>query len=363
MSTTKNSTNKITSWSQGEFPPKQDIAWYLYCKMSLFTSVRTPSPVTRFMMFPSHFNDSFGKIHWPDTCQVSQVSNNTGTPRDSIWFHFEAWSHRPPCQATGLCSFLANLIATQVDVCKRLGDFQCFGKGLWTKTMATNSWTQPTTLALIGRKRGLKTRFQSHSEPSKGNKWACAFDLINLQLVEPRPRTWICITTVWWPKQRERCHDTKGSHMQGTICELARDFPESITTDNTALTMKRALAGSLASCSSSLSTLLFANACCNPTVHHSFVLQRCVLPEEKKNSSNINYHQPISGLTQSFGLCFATSEVGNLKPLAVEAGRHQSAHKHAQGANCAITKEGLRPSWSYHCDKSGISPTTCISLK
>ena len=69
----------------------------------------------------------------------------------------------------------------------------------------------------------------------------------------------------------------------GTICELAPDFRESRTTDNSALTMKRALAGSHASCSSSLSTLLFANACCSPTVYYSFV-QRCVLPE--KNSSN-----------------------------------------------------------------------------
>ena len=58
----------------------------------------------------------------------------------------------------------------------------------------------------------------------------------------------------------------------GTICELARNYRESRTTYNTALAMKRSLAPSH-SCSSRLSTPLFANACCNPTVHYSFVLQ------------------------------------------------------------------------------------------
>ncbi len=74
-------------------------------------------------------------------------------------------------------------------------------------------------------------------------------------------------------KLAARRHDTKGRHA-GTICELARDFRESRTTDNTALAMKRPLARSRA-CSSRLSTLLIANACCSPSVCHSFVLKCC----------------------------------------------------------------------------------------
>ena len=75
--------------------------------------------------------------HLPNRTKVSQVSNNTGTPLGSILLHrFEAWSHRPPCQAPGLGSFVVNLIAFQVDVPHTFVDFQCFGKGLWTKTMA-----------------------------------------------------------------------------------------------------------------------------------------------------------------------------------------------------------------------------------
>ena len=78
--------------------------------------------------------------HPSNSTKVSQVSNTTGTPLDSILFHrFEAWSHRPPCQAPGLGSFIANVTATQVDLRNRFVDFQCFGKGLWTKRWQTMS--------------------------------------------------------------------------------------------------------------------------------------------------------------------------------------------------------------------------------
>ena len=80
-----------------------------------------------------------------------------------------------------------------------------------------------------------------------------------------------------------RCHDMK---RRGTICELAGNYLESRTTDNTALTMRRVLAGSR-ECSSRLSTLLFANACCGRAAYHSSVLQRCACCR-KKQSSNIN---------------------------------------------------------------------------
>ena len=59
-----------------------------------------------------------------NTANVSEVSNTTGTPLYSIFVHrFEAWSHRPPSQAPGLCSFLANPIRWQVDVRNRTVDF------------------------------------------------------------------------------------------------------------------------------------------------------------------------------------------------------------------------------------------------
>ena len=73
----------------------------------------------------------------------------------------------------------------------------------------------------------------------------------------------------------------------GTICELARNYRESRTTHNTALAMERSLAPSSA-CSSRLSTLLIANACCSPTVYYSFVLQGRACCREKLSSNIIN---------------------------------------------------------------------------
>ena len=68
-----------------------------------------------------------------NTCPTALKSQN------SILLHrFEAWSRKPPCQAPGLCSFLANPIEWQVDVPHTFVGFQCFGKGL-TKTMAKHA--------------------------------------------------------------------------------------------------------------------------------------------------------------------------------------------------------------------------------
>ena len=110
---------------------------------SSFTSVTTPSPVPLSSCFHPISMTLLERCTGPtpeqpsNTTKVSQVSNTTGTPLDSILFHrFEVWSHRPPCQAPGLGSFLANFIVVQVDVRNCLVDFQCFGKGLWTKTMS-----------------------------------------------------------------------------------------------------------------------------------------------------------------------------------------------------------------------------------
>ena len=108
---------------------------------------------------PSHFSSCFHPIsmtllerctgpmpehptpeHPSTSTKVSQVSSTTGTPRDSILFHrFEAGSHRPPCQAPGLGSFIANVVLSQVNVHNGLVDCQCFGKGLRTKTMANHA--------------------------------------------------------------------------------------------------------------------------------------------------------------------------------------------------------------------------------
>ena len=134
-----------------------DIAWYdvVLEFFSSFTSVTTPSPVP----LPSCFHPismtllerSTGPTpeHPSNTTKVSQVSNATGTPLDSILFHHsETWSHRPPCQAPGLGSFIANVIVPQVDVRNCLVDFQCFGKGLWTKTMSNHVKLQTWELAM-----------------------------------------------------------------------------------------------------------------------------------------------------------------------------------------------------------------------
>ena len=48
--------------------------------VSSFTSVRTPSPVPLFILFPSHFNDSFGNMHRPDTCPTALKSHKSRTP-------------------------------------------------------------------------------------------------------------------------------------------------------------------------------------------------------------------------------------------------------------------------------------------
>ena len=68
-------------------------------------------------------------MHRPDTCPTA-----LGTPLDSILVHrLEVWRRRPASQAPGLCSFLAKFIMSQVDAPHTFVDFQCFGKGLWTK--------------------------------------------------------------------------------------------------------------------------------------------------------------------------------------------------------------------------------------
>ena len=96
-----------------------------------------------FILLPSHFKDSFGKMHRPDTCPTPLMSHKSRTPLVHhlilfLFHRFEAWSHRPPSQAPGLGSFLADAIPSHVDFRQSLVDFQCFGKGLWTKTMANH---------------------------------------------------------------------------------------------------------------------------------------------------------------------------------------------------------------------------------
>ena len=98
-----------TIWSQDHESKSRSIsaktrystAWYVYSNVSLALQVSEHPP-------PSHFHlvsIPFQWISWKDgqarhlsnSTKVSQVSNTTGTPLDSILFHrFEAWSHRPP---------------------------------------------------------------------------------------------------------------------------------------------------------------------------------------------------------------------------------------------------------------------------
>ena len=96
-----------------------------------FTRVRTPSPISLSACFhPISMTllERCTGLTLSNTTKVSQVSNASGTPLgtplDSIFVHrFEAWSHRPPCQAPGLCSFIGNVIASQVDCRDSLVDF------------------------------------------------------------------------------------------------------------------------------------------------------------------------------------------------------------------------------------------------
>ena len=75
-----------------------------------------PLPSCFYPMFPCEglLERSTGltpKHQSTNTAKVSQVLNTTGTPLDSIPVHHcKTWNHRPPCQATGLGSFIANLI-------------------------------------------------------------------------------------------------------------------------------------------------------------------------------------------------------------------------------------------------------------
>ena len=148
MSTTKNLKPRSRVEVKVNFRQNKilhDIAWYdvVLEFFSSFTSVRTPCPAPLSSCFHlisrTRLERSTGPTpeHPSNSTKVSQVSNTTGTPLDSILFHrFEACSHRPPFQAPGLGSFIANFIAQQVYVRNRLVDFECFGKGLWTKTMS-----------------------------------------------------------------------------------------------------------------------------------------------------------------------------------------------------------------------------------
>ena len=143
MSTTKNLKPRSRVEVKVNFPPKQDIVWYLYWILLKLYKCHNTLHRPTFILFPPISMTLLERCTGPtpehpsNTTIVPQVSNATGTPLDSILFHrFEACSHKPPFQAPGLGSFIANFIAQQVYVRNRLVDFQCFGKGLWTKTMS-----------------------------------------------------------------------------------------------------------------------------------------------------------------------------------------------------------------------------------
>ena len=87
----------------------------------------------------------------PTPLMSQKFSNSTGTPLDSIFlYHSETWSHNPASQAPGLGSFRANVIVSQVNVLQSLVDFECFGKGLWTKNggQPCESWELATLSAV-----------------------------------------------------------------------------------------------------------------------------------------------------------------------------------------------------------------------
>ena len=110
----------------------------LYFNYSLAVKCQNTLPRPTFHLASIPFQWLFWKDaqarHPSNSTEVSQVSNTTATPLDSMRFHpLEVWRRRPASQAPGLCSFLAKFILSQVYVRNRVVDFQCFGKGLWTK--------------------------------------------------------------------------------------------------------------------------------------------------------------------------------------------------------------------------------------
>ena len=71
----------------------------------------------------------FAKLQRPITLQFCKKS--TGSTNRGL-------EPQTPCQAPGLDSYLTNEVIVQVDVRKHFVDLQCFGKGLWTKTMSNH---------------------------------------------------------------------------------------------------------------------------------------------------------------------------------------------------------------------------------
>ena len=224
---------KITSRSQGEYPPKQDIVWYMIRVLNLFLwlyklNVRTPSPVPLFIYFHTSSMTLLEKCTGPTPVQQHQSHTSLEHPWYTNWFYFissfRGLEPQTPCQAPGLGSFIANVILSQVHVRNRIVDFQCFGKGLWTKTMTTNSWTQLYNIIRINLQeswledywRLIYFRAIVLSTWPTYNSW----NQVHVYTCLHQPMTWSINTTVWWPKQREslpqdvRCHDTKGKHVQ-----------------------------------------------------------------------------------------------------------------------------------------------------
>ena len=135
---------KITSRSQGEFPPKTRYCLIMLDScIGLFFLSSFTSEYKCQNALPRPVSPCFHPISILSYIFQALSREGIGLTRTKLtWFHFtlfdrfEAWSHRPLCQAPGLGSFLANVIASQVNVRNRRVDFQCFGKGLCTKTMS-----------------------------------------------------------------------------------------------------------------------------------------------------------------------------------------------------------------------------------
>ena len=82
-------------------------------------------------------------MHRPDTCLTALKSHKSRAPLIHHLTPFYFAVSRPgatdlPSQAPGLGSFNANFTPAQVNVRNCLVDLQCFGKGLWTKTMSNH---------------------------------------------------------------------------------------------------------------------------------------------------------------------------------------------------------------------------------
>ena len=135
---------KITSRSQGEFLINERCCLILVLDFSLALQVSELSPPSHFHLVSISFQRLLERSSTSPPIPLKSHKSRTRLVHHLIQ-NYSIYSTIPkpgatdsPCQAPGLGSFIANFIPFQVEVRNGHVHFQCFGKGLWTKTMANH---------------------------------------------------------------------------------------------------------------------------------------------------------------------------------------------------------------------------------